>query len=190
MTLHEQISRRSCRGVDFCKITFEPLCVRYDGGCREAAAAKSLTLNLHPYTLAPISHALNLRKPEKLAQTVNPKSQIFMKGGSLKSLTPNSNAGRGRRVRRRLRRSRGAAACGRRGGRRFGGTWGKARPRCAFVSHQVFFGRHVQGFRVLTFISHKVFLTSFCTSQLPHKSVNLSSMLVIVKYKLTDLCGG
>ena len=34
-------------------------------------------------------------------------------------------------------------------------------------------------------ISHKV----FCKYQFPHKSVNLLFMLVIVKYKLTDLRG-
>ena len=31
------------------------------------------------------------------------------------------------------------------------------------------------------FISHKVFLKSFCRSQLPHKSVNLSSTITNIK---------
>ena len=35
--------------------------------------------------------------------------------------------------------------------------------------------------------SHKVFLRSFCRSQLPLKSVNIS--LADIKNKLTDLCG-
>ena len=38
-------------------------------------------------------------------------------------------------------------------------------------------------------ISHKVFRTSFCKSQFPHKSVNLFFILVIVMDKLTDLWG-
>ena len=47
------------------------------------------------------------------------------------------------------------------------------------------------GFRVsgLGFISHKVFLKSFCRSQFPHKSVNLSFIITNIKNKLTDLCG-
>ena len=39
------------------------------------------------------------------------------------------------------------------------------------------------------FISHKVFLKSFCKSQFPHNSVNLFFILVIVKDKLTDFLG-
>ena len=38
-----------------------------------------------------------------------------------------------------------------------------------------------------THISHKVFLKSFRKSQIPHKSVNLFCILVIVKDQLTDL---
>jgi len=37
-------------------------------------------------------------------------------------------------------------------------------------------------------ISHTVFLKSFCRSQLPHKSVNLSFTITNIKNKLTDLC--
>ena len=37
------------------------------------------------------------------------------------------------------------------------------------------------------FIAHKVFSTSFCKSQFPHKSVNLFFILAIVKDTLTDL---
>ena len=39
------------------------------------------------------------------------------------------------------------------------------------------------------FISHKVFLKSFCRSELPHKSVNLSFTITNIKNKLADLCG-
>ena len=51
-----------------------------------------------------------------------------------------------------------------------------------------------RGFKIadlcsLELISHKVFLKSFCKSQLPNKSVNLFFILVIVKDKLTDLWG-
>ena len=38
-------------------------------------------------------------------------------------------------------------------------------------------------------ISQKVFIKSFCKSQFPHKSVNLFFILVIIKDKLTNLCG-
>ena len=38
-------------------------------------------------------------------------------------------------------------------------------------------------------ISHKVFLKSFCRSQRPHKSVNLSFTVTSNKNKQTDLCG-
>ena len=38
-------------------------------------------------------------------------------------------------------------------------------------------------------ISHKVILKSFCRSQHPHKSVNLSLTITNLKNKLTDLCG-
>ena len=38
-------------------------------------------------------------------------------------------------------------------------------------------------------ISHKVFLTSLCTSELPHESVNLFFVLVVEKDKLTGLWG-
>jgi len=34
----------------------------------------------------------------------------------------------------------------------------------------------------------QVFLKSFCRSQLPHKSVNLSFTITNIKNKLTDLC--
>ena len=40
-----------------------------------------------------------------------------------------------------------------------------------------------------TFISQKVSIKSFCESQSPHKSVNLFFTLVIIKNKLTNLCG-
>ena len=40
-----------------------------------------------------------------------------------------------------------------------------------------------------TLISQKVFITSLCKSQFPHKSVNLFFILVIVKDRLTDLSG-
>ena len=39
------------------------------------------------------------------------------------------------------------------------------------------------------FISQKVFIKSFCKSQPPHKSVNLSCIITNVKKKLTGLCG-
>ena len=39
------------------------------------------------------------------------------------------------------------------------------------------------------FISDKVFVKSFCRSQLPHKSVNLSFTVTNMKHKLTKLCG-
>ena len=39
------------------------------------------------------------------------------------------------------------------------------------------------------FISHKVSLQSFCTSQFPHKSVNLFFILLVAKDKFTDLWG-
>jgi len=39
------------------------------------------------------------------------------------------------------------------------------------------------------FISQKLFLESLCKSQFPHKSVNLSFILVNIKNKLTDLRG-
>ena len=38
-------------------------------------------------------------------------------------------------------------------------------------------------------ISHKVFLKSFCRSQLPHKSVNLSFTITHTKNKLKNLYG-
>ena len=38
-------------------------------------------------------------------------------------------------------------------------------------------------------ISQKVFIKSFCKSQFPHKSVNLFFISVMIKDKLTDLCG-
>ena len=38
-------------------------------------------------------------------------------------------------------------------------------------------------------ISHKVFIKSSCKNQFPHKSFNLSVILVIVKDTLMDLCG-
>ena len=38
-------------------------------------------------------------------------------------------------------------------------------------------------------MSHQVFLTSFCISRFPNKSVNSDFILVIVRDKLTDLLG-
>ena len=38
-------------------------------------------------------------------------------------------------------------------------------------------------------ISQKVFIKTFCKGQCPHKSVNSFLILVIIKDKLTDLCG-
>jgi len=38
-------------------------------------------------------------------------------------------------------------------------------------------------------ISQKVFSMSFCKSPFPHKDVNLLCILVMIKHKLTDLCG-
>ena len=38
-------------------------------------------------------------------------------------------------------------------------------------------------------ISQKGFIKSFCNSQFPHKSVNLSFISVMLKDKLTSLCG-
>ena len=38
-------------------------------------------------------------------------------------------------------------------------------------------------------ISLKVFIKSFCKSQFPHKSVNLSFIITDLKDKLTSLCG-
>jgi len=42
---------------------------------------------------------------------------------------------------------------------------------------------------LVALISHEVLLTSFCKSQFPHKSVNLSFMITTAKNELTDLCG-
>ena len=42
---------------------------------------------------------------------------------------------------------------------------------------------------VSALISQKVFIKSLCKSQFPRKSVNLFFILVIVKDKLTGLCG-
>ena len=39
------------------------------------------------------------------------------------------------------------------------------------------------------FISHKVFIKSFCRSQLPHKSAILSFTIADIINRLTDLCG-
>ena len=39
-------------------------------------------------------------------------------------------------------------------------------------------------------ISQEVFITSFCESHFPHKSVTFFLILVIVKNKLTDFWGG
>ena len=41
----------------------------------------------------------------------------------------------------------------------------------------------------LELISQKVFMKSFCRSQLPHKSVNLSFTITDTKNQLTDLYG-
>ena len=41
----------------------------------------------------------------------------------------------------------------------------------------------------VAFISHKVFIKSFCKSQFPHKFVNVFFIIAIVKDELTDLCG-
>ena len=38
-------------------------------------------------------------------------------------------------------------------------------------------------------VSQKVLINSFCRSQSPHKSVNLSSMITDIKDTMTDLCG-
>ena len=38
-------------------------------------------------------------------------------------------------------------------------------------------------------ISQKVFIKSFCKSQFPHRSVELSFIITNLKSKLTDLCG-
>ena len=38
-------------------------------------------------------------------------------------------------------------------------------------------------------ISQKASMTSFCKSQCPHKSVNLSFIIATLKNKLTGLCG-
>ena len=40
-----------------------------------------------------------------------------------------------------------------------------------------------------TLTSHKVFLKSFCRSQIPHESVNVSFTITNMKHKLTDLGG-
>jgi hypothetical protein len=40
-----------------------------------------------------------------------------------------------------------------------------------------------------TLVAHKVFLKSFCKSQLPHKCVNFFLTSVVVKDKLPDLKG-
>ena len=45
------------------------------------------------------------------------------------------------------------------------------------------------GVHPAAFISHQVFLKSFCRSQLPHKSVRLSFTITDIKNKLMDLCG-
>ena len=37
--------------------------------------------------------------------------------------------------------------------------------------------------------SHKVFTNSFCKSQFPQKSVNVSFVIADIKNELTDLCG-
>ena len=49
--------------------------------------------------------------------------------------------------------------------------------------------RNPKGPPAAKLIIHKLFLKSFCKSQSPHKSVNLSPTITIVKYMLTDLCG-
>jgi len=46
-----------------------------------------------------------------------------------------------------------------------------------------------RGVRFDIFISQKEFKQSFCKSQFPHKFVNLFLKFVIIKDKLTDLCG-
>ena len=44
-------------------------------------------------------------------------------------------------------------------------------------------------FRDSEFISHKEFSKSFCRSQLPNKSINISFTVTNIKNTLTDLCG-
>jgi len=41
---------------------------------------------------------------------------------------------------------------------------------------------------VVSFISQKVFIKSFCKNRFPHKSVNSFFTLAIIKSKLTELC--
>ena len=38
-------------------------------------------------------------------------------------------------------------------------------------------------------VSQRVFIKLFCISQFPHKSVNLSFIIVIIRDELTNLCG-
>jgi len=46
-----------------------------------------------------------------------------------------------------------------------------------------------EGLEWCGFISQKVFIKSFCESQFPHKSVNVSFIITDIKNELTDLCG-
>jgi len=47
---------------------------------------------------------------------------------------------------------------------------------------------HARPEEVFELISHKIFLKSFCRSQLPHKSVNSSFTIVNIENRLTDSC--
>ena len=74
--------------------------------------------------------------------------------------------------------------CGRAGGRVCDGADNEAGTPQRI--QQLLSERRGQGWNPV-FISHKVFLSSFCRSQLPHKSVNLSFTITNKKNKLTDL---
>ena len=49
--------------------------------------------------------------------------------------------------------------------------------------------RALSTYRARPSLSHTVFSRSFCRSQLPHKSVNLSCTITRIKSKLTEFCG-
>ena len=48
---------------------------------------------------------------------------------------------------------------------------------------------HREAHELSNHFAHTVFIKSFCKSQFPHKSVNLSFIITRMKNKLTDLCG-
>ena len=56
-------------------------------------------------------------------------------------------------------------------------------------SASVRFDALLEYFFEVEFISHKEFLNSFCRSQLPLKSVNLSFTIADIRNKLTDFVG-